>query len=100
MRGREQRRSWGRAIMDFLSAASSGPEAHRRLSREAVRVVLPDSKAQRRSWLLAEAAFGSDADEAAYRRALEAGDTAEIERLDAEAQERVERARRWLEENE
>lgn len=45
--------------------------------------------AQRRSFILGEAAFGSDRDEAAYRAAHERGDAAELARLDDEAEKRV-----------
>lgn len=55
--------------------------------------------AQRRSALLAEAAFGSDRDEAAYRDALARGDTETLARLKAEAETRVAAARRYLEEH-
>ncbi len=54
------------------------------------------ARQQRRSWVLAEAAFGSDADEAAYRRALDSGDRIELERLDREADQRRERAAAYL----
>lgn len=46
-------------------------------------------KSQRESFVRAEAGFGSDADEAAYRKALEEGDTETLERLNAEADGRV-----------
>lgn len=52
--------------------------------------------AQRRSWILAEASMGSDADERAYRKALFENDTATLERLRAEAAARVERAKELL----
>jgi len=45
-----------------------------------------------------EAGFGSDEDEAEYRAAVEAGDTEEIARLDAEAEERVRLAREIMRE--
>ena len=45
--------------------------------------------AQRLSYARAEAAFGTDAQEAAYARAVHNGDTAEIERLEREAEARV-----------
>jgi hypothetical protein len=56
--------------------------------------------AQRRSYVASEAALGSDADEAAYRAALERGDKDEIIRLDAEAEERCTRALKWMDANE
>jgi hypothetical protein len=46
-------------------------------------------QAQCKSLARAEAGFGSDADEAAYRAALVAGDDETISRLDAEAAARV-----------
>lgn len=46
---------------------------------------------QRQSFARAEAGFGSDADEAAYERALRMGDKETIGRLDAEARARVAR---------
>jgi len=52
--------------------------------------------AQRRSWILAEASMGSDADERAYRKALFENDTAALERLRTEAAARVERAKELL----
>lgn len=56
-------------------------------------------RAQRRSYVAGEAALGSDADEAAYRSALDRGDKAEIARLDAEAEKRRQRAIKWMDEN-
>lgn len=41
--------------------------------------------AQRRSFVRAEAGFGSDADEAAMRRALEAGDAEAVAALNVDA---------------
>ena len=46
--------------------------------------------AQRRSYVRAEMGFGSDADEAAMAAAIRAGDSAEIARLEAEADARME----------
>jgi hypothetical protein len=57
---------------------------------------LAHDRAQRRSWILAEAGFGSDADEAAYRVALERGDWPTMIRLDEEAEERRKRAEEFL----
>jgi hypothetical protein len=45
-------------------------------------------EAQRRSFVRAEASFGCDADEAAYRCAVAQGDGAKIARLEAEASAR------------
>jgi hypothetical protein len=47
-----------------------------------------ERRAQRRSWIAAEMAAGSDADEAEYREALAAGDRVKLARLDAEADAR------------
>ena len=44
---------------------------------------------QRRSFVRAELGFGSDADERSYMAAIKAGDAVAIERLDAEAAERM-----------
>lgn len=49
-----------------------------------------DRRAQRRSYVVAEMGMGTDEDEAAYRTALAADDTATIVRLDAEAHARME----------
>lgn len=46
-------------------------------------------KAQRQSFVRAEMGFGSDADEAAYRKALEEEDDEALERLNEEANERM-----------
>ncbi len=48
-------------------------------------------RAQRRSWVASEAAWGSDADEAAYRAAFDRGDKEEMVRLDAEGEARKQR---------
>lgn len=45
--------------------------------------------AQRDSFVRAEMGFGSDADEAAFRAALEAGDTEALSRLEAASQARM-----------
>ncbi|SFI83801.1 hypothetical protein [Albimonas pacifica] len=49
----------------------------------------PMTEAQRRSFVAAEAAFGSDADEAAFNRALADRDWPEVERLEKEAYDRA-----------
>lgn len=54
---------------------------------------------QARSFALAEAGFGSDADESAYRKAHAEGDTATMQRLDAEASERQRRVKDYLDRN-
>lgn len=53
---------------------------------------------QRRSFVRAEAAFGSDQDEAEYAAALQAGDREKMKQLDAEAQERVRAAEKIMKE--
>ena len=53
-------------------------------------------EAQRRSFMRAEASFGSDADQAAYRAAVDHGDKAEIARLEAEASARVDAVNAFL----
>lgn len=55
-------------------------------------------RAQRLSFMRAEASFGSDADEAAYRRAIAHGDEAEIARLEAEASARIDAVDKYLNE--
>lgn len=45
---------------------------------------------QRKSFVRGQIGMGSDADEAAYAAALEAGDTETLARLDAESQARME----------
>lgn len=50
-------------------------------------------EAQKRSFVIGEAGFGSDRDEAEYRVAVERGDATEIARLDAEAEKRMADAR-------
>lgn len=56
-------------------------------------------RAQRRSFMRAEASFGSDADETAYSRAIAHGDEAEIARLEAEASARVDTVDKYLDES-
>jgi hypothetical protein len=57
-------------------------------------------EAQRRSFMRAEASFGSDADEAAYRCAVTHGDEATIARLEAEASARVDAVDAYVAEKE
>ncbi|MBW3243431.1 hypothetical protein KUV57_12225 [Epibacterium sp. DP7N7-1] len=54
-------------------------------------------RAQRRSYLRAEAGFGSDADEAAYTRAVAEGDSAKIAVFEAAAERRMAEVDRYLE---
>lgn len=51
---------------------------------------------QCRSYVIAEAGFGSDRDEADYATAVTAGDRNEIQRLRAEAEKRMAVARRLM----
>ena len=53
-------------------------------------------KAQKRSFVIGDAGFGSDRDEAEYRAAFDAGDTEEMARLDAESEKRMADARTFL----
>ena len=55
-------------------------------------------EAQRRSYVRAEAGFGSDADERAIRDAMARGDKAEIKRLDMEAEARTAAVDRYFNE--
>lgn len=55
-------------------------------------------EAQRRSYVRAEAGFGSDADERAMRDAMARGDKAEIKRLDMEAEARMAAVDRYFDE--
>lgn len=54
-------------------------------------------EAQKRSYIIAEAGFGSDADEAAYRAALDSGDPDRITAEEAKAEARMAAARQYLE---
>lgn len=65
-----------------LDALLEQAKAHRPMTPE-------DIEAQRQSWVRGEMGMGSDADEAAYRAALEAGDTDTLNRLDLESEQRV-----------
>lgn len=63
-------------------------------SIEAVKRMSPEERArmhrkQRASWVRGEIGMGSDADEAAYSRALAEDDQATLARLEAAAKERV-----------
>lgn len=68
---------------------------------EAFRALPPDVQErllaeQRRSWVRGEVALGSDRDEAAYRKALAAGDQATLQRLKDEAAKRLKNFdKRW-----
>lgn len=63
-------------------------------ARATVDAMTPDQRAemyrqQRESWVVGEAGFGSDADEAAYRAAVQAGHAGAIAKLNEEAEERT-----------
>lgn len=68
----------------------------KKLLEEAVKrpATAEELRQQRRSYVASEMAWGSDADEAAYRAALERGDKEKIAQLEAEAEERKQRALR------
>lgn len=70
-----------------LDALLAQAKAHRPMTPEEV-------EAQRQSWVRGEMGLGSDADEAAYRAALESGDTETLKRLDLESMQRVEATRK------
>lgn len=53
-------------------------------------------EAQRMSYVVGEAGFGSDADEAAYAKAFREGDNETMDRLNKEARARMENAQRIL----
>ena len=61
-------------------------------------MTIAELKAQRRSYVRAEAGFGSDADERAMRDAMARGDKAEIKRLDMEAEARMAAVDRFFDE--
>ncbi|WKV16974.1 hypothetical protein [Microcystis phage MJing1] len=81
---------------------TTSPELLALLEQARSHRMTPDEiRAQRRSYVAGEMAMGSDADEAAYRAALAAGDAAEVARLNAEAEARRRAAlaselRAWL----
>jgi hypothetical protein len=73
-------------------------------ARDVVEAMTPEQRgtmiaAQRRSYVIGEAGMGSDADEAAYRAALVAGDHSALVRLNAESMERMQMADRILKEH-
>lgn len=68
---------------------------------ERVRNMTPEQRAemyrlQRRSFMRAEASFGTDEDEAAYSRAVAYGDEATIARLEAEASARIDAVEKYI----
>ena len=70
-------------------------------ARERVAAMTPQERAemirqQQRSYAIAEARFGSDADEAALAAAHRAGDQARIQQLNAEADARAARAEQYF----
>lgn len=72
-----------KALMRLLTASS---EAARKLPSAERAALLAQ---QARSFARAEAGFGSDRDEAEYRRAIDNNDTETLARLDEEAAARV-----------
>lgn len=68
---------------------------------ERVKAMTPEERtamyeAQKRSFVRAEASFGTDEDERAYSRAVAHGDEPEIARLEAEASARVDAVDAYL----
>lgn len=87
-----------------MESAKSSIEQLIRDSVEAFKRMAPEEQAammrqQRRSFVIGEAGFGSDADEAAYRLALENNDKAELKRLSDAAELRRRIAEKWLDDN-
>ena len=81
-------------------ASPKRPELDALLKRAIERGVTEEElRAQRRSYVSGEAAMGGDADEAAYRSAIERGDKDEIARLDVEAEMHRQRALKWMDEH-
>lgn len=76
-----------------MSIPVASPCATHQALLERLKTIRPataeELQAQRRSYLRAEAGFGSDADEAAYARALADGDAGKIAELDAAAERRM-----------
>ena len=84
---------------DTLAALAVSPELLAWIEDARQRKVTPEEiAAQRRSYVAAQMAIGSDADEAEYRTALAAGDEATLARLNAEAEARQQRALQTMQE--
>lgn len=75
-------------VLDLLRRAAKMPAA----TREQIEY-------QKRSWIIAEIGMGSDADEAAYSMAFARSDRVEMDRLDREAQKRMDLAKAHFEQN-
>lgn len=58
----------------------------------AIRMTAEEKAAQRRAYVISEAGWGSDKDEAAYSAALASGDKEALRQLEVEAEERMARA--------
>lgn len=87
--------NWAAKVANLRATLGREPDLNELLTlARAHRMTAEETAAQRASFVLAEVGFGTDADELAYRRAVEHGDGAEIARLDAEAEARMERVRR------
>lgn len=81
----------------FAGMPPTNPELLALLKIAAAHTMTPAEIAkQRRNYVIGEAGMGSDADEAAYRVAMETGDNEALAKLDAEAKARQDQARAWL----
>lgn len=79
--------------MDLEQMLSDAAERVKRMTPEAIAAMY---RAQRDSFVRAEAGFGSDEDESAYAKAVAEANSQEIARLEREASERVEAVNRSL----
>jgi hypothetical protein len=93
-------------MTNFLTAPKTNPDLLALLEKAQAKydAMTPEQRremwrAQRRSFIRGEAGMGGDADEAAYRIALQANDAEALQRLDAESKARVESAEKWMGEN-
>lgn len=87
---------WGASRQDGLQAKIAQAIASVKSMTPAERCAM--YAAQRRSFMRAEASFGSDADERAYSKAIAHGDEKEIARLESEASARVSAVDAFLDE--
>lgn len=82
--------TWAQKVAALAAELGHAPGLDELLPMARLHKMTPaEQEAQRQSYARGEAAFGSDADEAAFRAALMSGDTAEIARLQREADARV-----------
>ena len=94
LRKRAERGGYDR--MRLIVEDRRGPDSKptlQQLLEQAARRPASDAElqAQRLSWARGEAGMGSDRDEAEYRQALRDGDKDKLARLDAQAQQRMDR---------